>query len=191
MTESEIARLVRAIRLTYPKYYTGMGQEDFKGLVMAWTMVLAEHDFAIATRALQLYLSSDTKGFPPSPGQIVDNILRITKPQGAEMTAQEAWGLVRKAIRNGYYGAEEEFEKLPPACQRAIGNPASLREFAQMDSEAVETVEQSHFIRAYNTQAEREKEDARMPEAIKQLIQKMDNDKKLLEAKQEGALLHD
>lgn len=180
MTDYEIGRLVYAIRGTYPKYYANMGAEDLKGLSMAWALVLGEYDFSIASRAVQLYLTNDTTGFPPSPGQIVDAIHKITNPRIAEMTATEAWALVRKAIRNGYYGAEEEFEKLPTACQRAIGSPSNLRELAQLDIDQVETVEQSHFIKAYNTQVIRERETAKMPSDIRALVEKAVSEKRQL-----------
>ena len=180
MTDYEIGRLVYAVRGTYPKYYANMGAEDLKGLSMAWALVLGEYDFAIASRAVQLYLANDTKGFPPSPGQIVDAIHKITNPRIAEMTATEAWALVRKAFRNGYYGAEEEFEKLPTACQRAIGSPSNLREIAQLDIDQVETVEQSHFIKAYNTQIIRERETAKMPSDIRALVEKAVSEKRQL-----------
>ena len=180
MTDYEIGRLVYAVRGTYPKYYANMGAEDLKGLSMAWALVLGEYDFAIASRAVQLYLTNDTTGFPPSPGQIVDAIHKITNPRIAEMTATEAWALVRKAIRNGYYGAEEEFAKLPTACQRAIGSPSNLREIAQLDTDQVETVEQSHFIKAYNTQVVRERETAKMPSDIRALVEKAVSEKRQL-----------
>ena len=180
MTDHEIGRLVYAVRGTYPKYYANMGAEDLKGLSMAWALVLGEYDFAIASRAVQLYLTNDTTGFPPSPGQIVDAIHKITNPRIAEMTATEAWALVRKAIRNGYYGAEEEFAKLPTACQRAIGSPSNLREIAQLDIDQVETVEQSHFIKAYNTQVIRERETAKMPSDIRALVEKAVSEKRQL-----------
>ena len=180
MTDYEIGRLVYAVRGTYPKYYANMGAEDLKGLSMAWALVLGEYDFAVASRAVQLYLTNDTTGFPPSPGQIVDAIHKITTPRIAEMTATEAWALVRKAIRNGYYGAEEEFEKLPTACQRAIGSPSNLRELAQLDIDQVETVEQSHFIKAYNTQVIRERETAKMPSDIRALVEKAVSEKRQL-----------
>lgn len=180
MTDYEIGRLVYAVRGTYPKYYANMGAEDLKGLSMAWALVLGEYDFSIASRAVQLYLTNDTTGFPPSPGQIVDAIHKITNPRIAEMTAMEAWSLVRKAIRNGYYGAEEEFAKLPTACQRAIGSPSNLREIAQLDTDQVETVEQSHFIKAYNTQVVRERETAKMPSDIRALVEKAVSEKRQL-----------
>ena len=180
MTDYEIGRLVYAVRGTYPKYYANMGAEDLKGLSMAWALVLGEYDFSIASRAVQLFLTNDTTGFPPSPGQIVDAIHKITNPRIAEMTATEAWALVRKAIRNGYYGAEEEFAKLPTACQRAIGSPSNLRELAQLDIDQVETVEQSHFIKAYNTQVIRERETAKMPSDIRALVEKAVSEKRQL-----------
>ena len=180
MTDYEIGRLVYAVRGTYPKYYANMGAEDLKGLSMAWALVLGEYDFSIASRAVQLYLTNDTTGFPPSPGQIVDAIHKITNPRIAEMTATEAWALVRKAIRNGYYGAEEEFAKLPTACQRAIGSPSNLRELAQLDIDQVETVEQSHFIKAYNAQVIRERETAKMPSDIRALVEKAVSEKRQL-----------
>ena len=180
MTDYEIGRLVYATRGTYPKYYANMSVEDLKGLSMAWALVLGEYDFAIASRAVQLYLTNDTTGFPPSPGQIVDAIHKITNPRIAEMTATEAWALVRKAIRNGYYGAEEEFAKLPTACQRAIGSPSNLRELAQLDIDQVETVEQSHSIKAYNAQVIRERETAKMPSDIRALVEKAVSEKRQL-----------
>ena len=190
MTEEEVGRIVLAIRSAYPNHFKQFGSEDIKGMLLAWSLVLSEYDFHLASRGLQLFLANDRQGFPPSPGQVVDCIVKIKHPVQNELTGTEAWALVRKAIRNSYYNAEAEFEKLPPACQRAIGSAASLREIGQLDTEKVETVEQSHFIKAFETVTKRERENLRMPEAIKQLIQKMDNDKKLLEGK-EGALLHD
>ena len=180
MTESEIGRLVYGVRSAYPRFYAKMGAEDFKGMMLAWSMVLGEYEFQLVAQAVKLYLSSDVTGFPPSPGQIVDKIYKITDPENATMTAMEAWSLVRKAIRNGYYGAEEEFEKLPTACQRAIGSPSNLREIAQLDIDQVETVEQSHFIKAYNTQVVRERETAKMPSDIRALVEKAVSEKRQL-----------
>ena len=191
MTEEEVGRIVLAIRSAYPSHFKQFGSEDIRGMLLAWSLVLSEYDFHLASRGLQLFLANDRQGFPPSPGQVVDCIVKIKHPVQNELTGTEAWALVRKAIRNSYYNAEAEFEKLPTACQRAIGSAASLREIGQLDTEKVETVEQSHFIKAFETVTKRERENLRMPEAIKQLIQKMDTDRKQLEEKQERALLHD
>ena len=82
----------------------------------------------------------------------------------------EAWSLVRRAISNSTYNAEQEFERLPEAVQRAVGSPANLREMAALDIERVETVEQSHFIRAYDAAIKRAAEDAKIPAKVREML---------------------
>ena len=83
----------------------------------------------------------------------------------------EAWALVSRALRNGYYGANEEFEKLPPLVQKAVGSPGNLRNWAQTDAKSIENVIQSNFMRAYKTVVNREKEVERMPADVRALIE--------------------
>lgn len=104
------------------------------------------------------------------------------------MSELEAWSLVRKAVRNSGYHSVEEFEKLPEACQRAVGSAANLKEWALMDSERVETVEQSHFIRNYRTTVQRISEEKKLPESIRLLIASMRDNALELEKKEQPAL---
>lgn len=170
MTEQETAQIVYVIGATYPSMFQKYDKEMYARLVRAWHMVLQDFDYAEANAGLRIFLSSETKGFPPSPGQIVECIQMLRPTAETEMTATEAWGLVLKAVRNSAYNAEDEFERLPPICKRAVGSPGNLREMALMDSTAVGSVEQSHFIRTYNTMVEREKLDAKIPRQIRQMI---------------------
>ena len=89
------------------------------------------------------------------------------------MSELQAWALVQRALRNSGYNSEEEFAKLPEACQRAVGTAANLKEWALMDSDQVATIEQSHFIRNYRTSVQRMKEEARLPENVRMLIADM------------------
>ena len=83
----------------------------------------------------------------------------------------EAWLLVSKALRNGTYGAVKEFNKLPPLVQKAVGSPDNLRNWAQTDSESIENVVQSNFMRTYRTVVNRAKEYRKMPKDIQALIE--------------------
>ena len=58
---------------------------------------------------------SDTSGFAPSVGQILAKLKVITEPEG--ISELEAWAMVSKALRNGLYGSESEFDKLPKNVQ--------------------------------------------------------------------------
>ena len=83
----------------------------------------------------------------------------------------EAWSLVSKALRNGYYGAAEEFNNLPPLVQKAVGSPDNLRNWSQTDVKAIETVIQSNFMRSYVAIVKREYEIKKMPADVQALIE--------------------
>ena len=87
-----------------------------------------------------------------------------------ELNEMEAWALVSRAIKNGNYGAEEEYAKLPPDIQKAVGDPANLRNWAMADMPSVETVIQSNFMRPFRAVADRKKEYRRLPGQVRELI---------------------
>ena len=120
--------------------------------------------------ALKAYILSDTSGFAPNIGQLVAKIRLLTKPQ--ELSEMEAWSLVSKAIRNSGYNSVEEFAKLPPLVQKAVGTPDNLRNWAVSDYRTIESVIQSNFLRTYGTVVKRESEINCMPNEIKALIDK-------------------
>ena len=93
----------------------------------------------------------------------------IQNPQ--ELTELEAWALVTKAIRNGLYGADEEFAKLPPLVQQAVGQPRCLTEWAMLGAED-KAVTQSNFMRSYRAVVYRAKELSKMPPEVRALIEK-------------------
>lgn len=169
MTQAETAKLITVITAAYPTHFANYTTDKLRNLVAAWSMVMEDYRYEEASAGLKVFMASESKGFPPSPGQVIDCIHQI-KSSGEEMNALIAWQYVVKAIRNSNYHAEEEFEKLPPLAQKAVGTPDTLREWAQMDSDVVHSVEQSHFIRAYDTTVKREKDNAKIPERIRAMI---------------------
>lgn len=111
-----------------------------------------------------------TEKFPPTIADLRAKANEVVERPAEEMSELEAWALVRKAIGNSNYHAEEEFARLPKVCRIAVGSPANLREWAMMDSDQVATVEQSHFIRNYRTAAKRMTEDRKLPPAFRERI---------------------
>lgn len=148
----------------YPNYKPSNLSET----VDVWNMMLNEYDYSQISTALKAYVHSDTSGFAPSIGQLINKLYEVQSLQ--ELNEMEAWMLVSKALRNGYYGAIEEFNKLPPLVQKAVGSPDNLRNWAQTDSESIENVVQSNFMRTYRTVVNRAKEYQKMPKDIQALI---------------------
>lgn len=171
MTLQETAKIVYVIKATYPAHFSKYTTKDYDNMIQAWTAVMEDYTYMQASAGLKIYLASDTKGFPPSPGQVIDCITKTMKQPELEMNALEAWALVRKALGNSGYNSAEEFAKLPPAVQRAVGSAANLREMCMLPTNEVETVEQSQFIRAYNATVQQMKDEAKIPSKVRALIE--------------------
>lgn len=166
MTRDETVKIIRIMCDCYPNYKPSNLSET----VDVWNMMLEEYSYSQISTALKTYVHSDTSGFAPSIGQIMSKIQTISQPQ--ELDGMAAWGLVSKALRNGTYGAVEEFNKLPPLVKQAVGMPGNLKNWATSDYQTIETVVQSNFLRTYETVVKRANEINRMPDNIKSLIEK-------------------
>lgn len=166
MTREETVKIIRIMCDCYPNYKPNNLSET----VDVWQMMLDEYSYNQVSIALKAYVISDTSGFAPSVGEIVAKIQLVSQPQ--ELDGMAAWGLVSKALRNGTYGAVEEFNKLPPLVRQAVGMPDNLKNWATSDYQTIETVIQSNFLRTYEVVVKRANEINRMPDNIKSLIEK-------------------
>lgn len=166
MTEEQVGKLLMTIQAYYPNY----NPPDKKVTLNAWYIMLAEYPEELVLQALRACIATNTSGFAPDVGQIISKIQTISQPQ--ELDGMAAWGLVSKALRNGTYGAVEEFNKLPPLVKQAVGMPDNLKNWATSDYQTVETVIQSNFLRTYEVVVKRANEINRMPDNIKSLIEK-------------------
>lgn len=162
MTKDEAAKIVFIIMSTFSTAYKNLSAEKTSAMIQAWAAVMEDYTYSEAEQGLYIYMSTDTSGFPPSPGQVIDKI-RAARPQEREIDALEAWAIVEKAVSNSAYNSAEEYAKLPELCQKAIGNHQTLKEWATMDIDKFQTVEQSHFIRVYDAVKKRRKEIDRLP----------------------------
>lgn len=168
MTYAETAKVMAVLHAVYPNFYRNAGADDAAALVGLWAELFADDDYAAVNAAVKALIASDEKGFPPTAGAVRAKIRQLTQPQ--ELSPQEAWTLVVKAVRNGYYGAAEEFEKLPPEVQRVVGSPAQLKEWSDFESTTLHSVVASNFQRSYAQKMQQKKEYDALPGGLKQLV---------------------
>lgn len=156
MTRNEAAKLVYAVKAAYPGHFARMGAADYENMADVWCGVLGGYSYADAARGLRSYMANDARGFPPSPGQVVDRIHRLAGPPAP--TPEEAWAGVRGALGNSAYDAEAEYGRLPEPVRKAIGGPGWLRETCMMDAAVVDSAVKGRFIRAYEDELARASE---------------------------------
>lgn len=173
MTREETKELLMIIQSTYPNYKPA----DKTVAINAWNVFLKDYSYTNVMNALKAFVLTDTSGFAPSVGQII--AMLDLKSEMNELTELQAWALVRKALNNGTYGAESEFDKLPEIVRKAVGTPDNLRGWAQMDIKSVENVAQSNFLRAYRTELSKAKTERKLPGDVKRNLLGEDNIKLL------------
>ena len=175
MTKQETAKLIMLIKASYPNSFKHSDRE-LEALVDAWTKILEEYDFRTMESAFLAFTKTDTKGYPPVPGQL---IALISEQRTNFLGENEAWDGVARALRNGIYGFEEEYEKLDPIVQKCVGSAQQIQNWAMLPSSEVHTIIRSQFIKNYRTELERAKQDAKIPKPVLEVLRKNN----LLEAK--------
>lgn len=166
MTVEETAKIMDVLKTFFPQFYSKISSVEKLYAAQLWTAMFSEEGFEIVLSAVKAFVASDTKGFPPSVGQIKQKIRQITQPQALD--EGEAWGMVQRAVANANYHAKEEFESLPLAVRSAIGSESVLRQWALVEIETLETVVHSNFLRSFRARIQSEAEYRALPSEIRQ-----------------------
>jgi hypothetical protein len=167
MNREETKAILAVLKAGYPNFYKDMSKDDATNTVNLWATMFESDPAQIVTEAVKSLMC--TLKFPPTIADVKEKIAMITQPQ--QLTEMEAWRMVKSAIN--YYNATETFSRLPPILRRIVGSPNTLREWAVMEAETVDSVIQSNFMRSYKVKAAQEKERNMLPESTKLMISKL------------------
>ena len=165
MTRDDTKKIIMILTAAYPNYHPA----DLTLTVNTWHVLLEEYDYKAVESALHAFITTDTSGFAPSVGQLIDKMQTLV--QADELTDMQAWSMVYKAICNSSYNAAGEFKSLPTVIRKAVGSAQMLKEWAMMDANEVNTVIQSNFIRTYHREVERQKEISKIPKRLRLAMQ--------------------
>lgn len=168
MTREETIKILAVLRGAYPAFYRDITKQEAESTIALWMSMFEEEPYELVAAAVKAFIAGDSKGFPPAIGQIKERIRQITQPE--EMTEQEAWALVSKALRNSTYGSEEEFAKLPPEIQAVVHDPGQLKQWAMSAADEVETVIASNFMRSFRAKQKVNREFTALPTSVKRLM---------------------
>jgi len=181
VTRQEALAVLAILKTAYPTFYKNYSKEELNAAIDLWATMFAEEHPEIVTEAIKALMC--TLKYPPTIADVKEKIAMIMQSQTQTMTEMEAWQCVKAAI--SYYNASENFEELPPILQKIVGSPNTLREWALMDGEVVNSVIQSNFMRSYKAKVAQEKEYAMLPSSTKQLIAGLAQKYSLAEGKYE------
>lgn len=167
MTRQETVSILAVLRAAFPSFYKGMERKELEGIVSLWNDMFQDDAANVVAGAVKALIATKTTGYPPTIGEVKEHVRRITQPR--EMTEQEAWAHISKALRNSLYGSEEEFRKLLPVLQSVVHDPRQLREWAMMDEATVQSVVASNVQRSFRARAQQARDFEALPEDVKAL----------------------
>lgn len=139
MTPEEISRLIAVIMHTWPNHRI----DDPEVAIHAWSMVLAEVPYPVASEALAQYMREGHE-FAPNAGLLYQIVLDMTD---ALPNAGDAWTLVQLRIKATYPGhTAPEWDAPFPVRQatQAMGGVHVLR----MSENPM--ADRAHFIKLYS-----------------------------------------
>lgn len=168
MNQIETLKLMTVLQTAYPQFYAKKSKEEMDDAVGLYMDMFEDEPAELVAMAVKALIKTRASSWPPSIGEINDKIMQITQPE--EMTEQEAWALVSKALRNSTYGSEEEFAKLPPEVQAVVHDPGQLKQWAMSAADEVETVIASNFMRSFRAKQKVNREFTALPTSVKQLM---------------------
>lgn len=168
MTRQEVLMVLATLKAAYPHSFKGLEGIDAEAMVNLWTRQFEAEDAKAVSAAVDALIATRTEGYSPTPGEVKEQLRKLRNAE--ELDELAAWALVSKACANGIYGYKQEFAKLPPEVQRAVGAPEQLREWAMMDADTVQSVVASNFQRNYRASQTRAKEQAKLPPNVLQMI---------------------
>ena len=169
MTRDETKELLMTIQAIYPNFKVVPSQ--MTATINAWHLMLEEYPADSVNAALKIYAKTNNSGFAPSVSQLIGGIYAPTNND--QLSEGEAWNIVKKAIKDSGYHAQEHFDNFPPIIQRAVGSPTMLREWGMTDSDEVNTVIMSNFQRTYRALLSKQDFNNRVPDAIADVVRQV------------------
>ena len=169
MDRTDVIATLKILKVAYPGFYSKMSKTDAEDTVSVWCDMFLEEDVNIVKIALYKVIEEHT-GFPPTIADIKTQIREMRRAATGEKTDEELWSQLKAAVSNGYYGAKEEFAKLPPELQRYLGTPNTLRELSQVDTDTFNTVTHGQFLKQIGIIRDRVRFDNETTPEIKALL---------------------
>lgn len=168
MTKRETVELMTVLQANYPDSFRGQSEAVIGAKITLWHRMFGEYPKEVVNAAAMAFMATDTKGFMPSVGQIMEQIQRLNRKD--DRTPDEAWRLVYRAIQNSTYWAEDEFKKLPEDIQRFVGHPDQLKQWALMEADVVQSVIASNFQRSFKVRQANDRDYEKLPGDVKAFV---------------------
>ena len=164
MDRNEVLMTLSCLKAAFPNAYKGMSKADSEAMVNLWCRLFADDSYVSVAKAVDSLIVTREGGWTPAIGEIKAEMAKLTVPDLP--SEEEAWQMVRKAVRNSYYHSQREYDRLPPQVQRAVGSPLNLKEWSCFSDESMERLAYA-FKKSYRETKDEEIRAFKLPESVR------------------------
>ena len=169
MTRQEVIASLKVLKVAYPAFYSRMTRNNAEDTISVWCEMFRDEDVNVMKAALYKVIEEHAN-YPPNIADIKQKIREMRLAATGDKTDEELWQLLREAVSDGYYGYKEQYAKLPEEVQRYLGDPSTLRELSQMDTNTFNTVTHGQFLKQIGIIRDRVRFDLETPPELKDLL---------------------
>lgn len=166
MTKNETLKILAVIKVAYPSSFAKFTNNDIETVVNLWEVQFKDYDYKLVNASINTIISTDLSDFAPTIARVKQVCSELQSP--SKISEVEAWQYIKKALSNSIYHAKEEYDKLPAICQKMVGSPSQLSQWAMLDCGEVDTVIHSNFLKGFRGVIESERQQDLIPLSIKQ-----------------------
>ena len=133
-------------------------------MINSWQECLKDLDYPVVLQSIKKIMIESV--YPPTIADIRKNVVDIINP--IEYDPLEAWNECYSMISRGNYMTQEEFEQYSPVCKKFIGSINQLRNYAMVETDTINTVVKSNFLKQYEILKNRERQESVLPIDMKE-----------------------
>lgn len=182
MTKSNLIKILTFISNSYPSKFEFPldNREETKFFTETWYSFLKDYDYQLVRIAVKKLIINNST-WPPTVGEIVNEIESLITPIGEKLSGGEAWQITLDAVRKyGYYQAGLAMSTLPELVQKTIHCYGGFA--AVCHSEIHNSFVRHNFIKIYQELASKKKDEEMLPPSLKKetkaIVEKFKNNKK-------------
>lgn len=168
MQRKEIIIILKKLKIAYPRFYADISKEEAEDTILLWMDFFKDDNPSLVLESVNNLIVNFK--YPPTIADIKEEMYKLTHKEVAPI---ELWAIAKKMISNGIYMTQKEFDEYPSEVKSFFGGLSGLKDIAVMDSNIVNSVIQSNFIKQVKIIQERQKQEDKMLPETKQRLEKL------------------
>ena len=159
INDEEARQLIMTMVVVYPNMQ--VNDATIMPLIRLYERVFKNYTYDELSQALEVYVSSNTSGFAPTPAHLIDIIETAYESEGT-IDESEVWSMIYTAICRSSVCAKDDYENFPPIVKKVVGSASQLREWGQTATETVDDKIRNSVLWTYRNVVAEEKRKNRM-----------------------------